>query len=130
MDDLFGLKRRVLALGAVLTLAFFLKSAGTLAVLVDLPSLLLLGWCLLPIGHLMTFGRKEDPEVVSLVLFCASAMILVFGTWVYVEMTIVHMNADSNLAFLVVPLMQMAIVVPAIVAAWILRRRVDEPLPA
>lgn len=129
MDDLYGLKRRVLAVGAVLTLFFFITSAGTLAALVDLPSLFLLGWCLLPIGHLLTFGREDDPEIVSLVLFCASAMVLVFGIWVYVEMTLIHVNIDSNLAFLVVPLMQMAIVVPAILAGWVLRRR-DEPLLA
>lgn len=129
MDDLYGLKRRVLAIGAVLTLVFFLKSAGTLVALVDLPSLFLLGWCLLPIGHLLTFGREDDPEIVSLVLLCAAAMILVFGTWVYVEMTLIHLNAESTLAFLVVPLMQMAIVVPAILAAWILRQRA-EPVPA
>lgn len=128
MDDLYGLKRRVLAVGAVLTLVFFLKSAGTLAALLDLPSLFLLGWCLLPIGHLLTFGREDDPEIVSLVLLCAAAMILVFGTWVYVEMTLIHLNAESTLAFLVVPLMQMAIV-PAILAAWILRQRAA-PLPA
>jgi len=129
MDDLYGLKRRVLAVGAVLTLFFFLKSAGTLAALVDLPSLFLLGWCLLPIGHLLTFGREDDPEIVGLVLLCASAMVLVFGTWVYVEMTVIRLNAESTLAFLVVPLMQMAIVVPAILTAFVLRRR-GEPLPA
>lgn len=129
MDNLFGLKRRVLAAGAALTLFFFLKSAGTLAALIDLPSLFLLGWCLLPIGHLLTFGREDDPEITSLVLLCASAIVLVFGTWVYVDMTVIHLNADSTLAFLTVPLMQMAIVVPAILAAWILRLRA-EPAPA
>lgn len=129
MDDLYNLKRRVLAVGAALTLFFFLTSAGTPAALVDLPSLFLLGWCLLPIGHLLAFGREDDPEIVSLVLLCASAMILVFGTWVYVEMTLIHLNAESTLAFLVVPLMQMAIAVPAVLAAWVLRRRAD-PLPA
>jgi hypothetical protein len=123
MDDLFTLKRRVLAAGAALTLFFFLKSAGTLAALIDLQSLLLLGWCLLPIGHLWKFGREDDPEIARLVLASASAMVVVFGTWVYVDMTVMHPDARSALAFLVVPLMQMAVVVPAILTAWILRRR-------
>lgn len=129
MDNLFVLKRRVLAVGAMLTLFFFLKSAGTLAALVDLPSLLLLGWCLLPIGHLLTFGREDDREIVKLVLFCATAMVVVFGAWVYVDMTMIRSDAQGTLAFLIVPLMQMAVAIPAILAAWILRRRA-EPLAA
>lgn len=123
MDNLFGLKRRVLAVGAVLTLFFFLKSAGTLAALVHPPSLLILGWCLLPIGHLLVFGREDDPEMASLVLVSASVMVLVFGTWVYIDMTMIRADAQGTLAFLVVPLMQMAVAMPAILAAWILRRR-------
>jgi hypothetical protein len=125
MNNLFALKRRALAVGAVLTLFFFLKSAGTLAALVHPPSLLILGWCLLPIGHLLTFGREDDREIVKLVLFCAAAMVVVFGTWVYVDMTMIRADAQGTMAFLIVPLMQMAVAIPAILAAWILRRRAE-----
>ena len=125
MINLFALKRRALAVGAVLTLFFFLKSAGTLAALVHPPSLLILGWCLLPIGHLLTFGREDDREIVKLVLFCAAAMVVVFGTWVYVDMTMIRADAQGTMAFLIVPLMQMAVAIPAILAAWILRRRAE-----
>ncbi len=125
MNNLFALKRRTLAVGAVLTLFFFLKSAGTLAALVHPPSLLILGWCLLPIGHLLTFGREDDREIVKLVLFCAAAMVVVFGTWVYVDMTMIRADAQGTMAFLIVPLMQMAVAIPAILAAWILRRRAE-----
>jgi hypothetical protein len=129
MDDLYGLKRRVLAVGAALTLFFFLKSAGTLSALIHPPSLLILGWCLLPIGHLLTFGREDDREIVKLVLFCAAAMVVVFGIWVYVDMTMIRADAQGTTAFLIVPLMQMAVAIPAILAAWILRRR-SAPAPA
>lgn len=128
--DLFGFKRLVLVAGAALTLIIFLKSAGTLAALADVPSLVFLGWCLLPLGHLWIFGRDDDPAMTRLILAAAAAMVVVFGTWVYVDMTMVHLDPQSALAFVIVPLMQMAVVVPAVLAAWIVRRRRPEPLAA
>lgn len=121
--DLFGLKRLVLIAGAVATLALFLKSAGTLAALFDGPSLLWLGWCLLPIGHLWIFGRDDDPPSARLVLAAAAGMVVAFGTWVYVDMLVIRVDPKSTTAFVVVPLMQLGVVIPAILAAWILRRR-------
>jgi hypothetical protein len=121
--DLVGLKRLVLIAGAIATVTIFFKAAGTLAALLHFPTLVFLGLCLLPIGHLWIFGRDDDPAAARMVLAAAAAMVVVFGIWVYVDMMIIHVDPQSGLAFVVVPLMQMAIAVPAILIAWILRRR-------
>ena len=121
--DLIGMKRLVLALGAFATLVIFLRAGGTLAALIDFHSLVFLGWCLLPLGHLWTFGRDDDPQSARIVLLAAAAMAVLFGVWVYVDVMVIHLDAQSGIAFIVVPLMQMAMVLPAILGAWILRRR-------
>jgi hypothetical protein len=121
--DLVWLKRSVLVVGAVATLAIFLRSAGTLAALLDFPTLVFLGWCLLPIGHLWIFGRDDDPLPTRMVLAAAAAMIVVFGLWVYVDRMLIHLDPKSASAFLVVPAMQLAVAIPAVLAGWILRRR-------
>ena len=127
--DLIGMKRLVLALGAAATLVIFLRAAGTVAALADFHSLLFLGWCLLPLGHLWIFGRDDDPPGARIVLLAAAAMAVLFGVWVYVDMMVVHLDPQSAIAFIIVPLMQLAMALPAILGAWILRRRA-RPAPA
>lgn len=126
--DLFGLKRLVLAAGTLATAIIFLRHAGTMKALTDPQSLLLLGWCLLPYAHLWTFGRDDDPPISRLIMIGAAGMAAVFGTWVYVDMTVIHWEYHGALAFLIVPFMQMAVALPAILAAWIVRRRAPEPV--
>lgn len=121
--DFIGIKKVVLAIGAVATVVIFFRHAGTLAALIHPPTMLLLGWCLLPLAHLAAFGREDDLRTVRLLLLAAAAVTVVSGIWVYVDVLVVRLHASSPIAFLVVPLMQMAVVVPAIAAAWQLRRR-------
>lgn len=120
--DLIGLKRAVLAVGAILTTVAFVIAAGSAAALIDPPSMVLLGLALLPIGHLWIFGRDDDPVATRLVLASAAAMIVVFGLWVYVDTTIMRRPGQGTPVFLLVPLLQMAVVLPALLAAWMLRR--------
>jgi hypothetical protein len=121
--DLVWLKRTVLVVGAVTTLAIFVRSAGTLGALLDFPTLLFLGWCLLPIGHLWIFGRDDDPLPTRMVMVGAAAMVVVFGLWVYIDRMVIHLDPQSAGAFLVVPAMQLAMAIPAVLAGWVIRRR-------
>ncbi|MBM3548183.1 MAG: hypothetical protein FJX54_14630 [Alphaproteobacteria bacterium] len=122
---LIGLKRLVLVAGAAATLTLFLKSTGSLAALLHFPTLVFLAWCLLPLGHLWLFGRDDDPPPTRIVMAAAAVMVVAFGTWVYVDMLVLHLDPQSGLAFFVVPALQMAVVVPAILVAWFLRRRAE-----
>lgn len=129
--DLVDLKRVLLALGATATLAIFIRTAGTLAALGEPRTLLFLGWCLLPFAHLWAFGRDDDPAPTRLFLVAASAIVAVFGVWVYVDVLVLHTTAQSAIAFYIVPLMQLAVALPAIGAAWMLRRQTrDGALPS
>lgn len=121
--DFFGIKKVVLALGAVATVVIFFRQAGTLAALADLHTMGLLAWCLLPLAHLAVFGRENDLPAVRLLLLAAAAVAVVSGVWVYVDVLVVHLHANSPIAFLIVPLMQMAVALLAIAAGWQLRRR-------
>ena len=127
--DFIGIRKVVLAIGAVATVVIFFRQAGTLAALIHPPTMLLLGWCLLPLAHLATFGREDDRRVVHLLLLAATAIAVVSGVWVYVDVLVLRVHASSPVAFIVVPLMQMAVVLLAIGAAWQLRRR-DRAAPA
>ena len=121
--DYVGIKKVVLALGAVATVVVFFRAAGTLAALIHPPTMLLLGWCLLPLAHLATFGREDDLRLVHLLLLAATAIAVVSGIWVYVDVLVVRLHANSPIVFIVVPMMQMAVVLLAIGATWRLRRR-------
>jgi len=121
--DLFDLKRLVLAAGAAGTVSIFLKSAGTAAALLHAPDLLLLAWSLAPIGHLWAFGRADDPPTTRLILASVAVMAVAFGTWVYLDLVVVRADPQGAVAFLVVPVMQLGVILPAILAGWILRRR-------
>ncbi len=121
--DFIGIKKVMLALGAVATVVIFFRQAGTMAALIHPPTMLLLGWCLLPMAHLGMFGREDDRRIVHLLLLAATAVAVVSGIWVYVDVLVLRVHASSPIAFMVVPLMQMAVVVLAIGAAWQIRRR-------
>ena len=121
--DFIGIRKVVLAIGAVATVVIFFRQAGTLAALIHPPTMLLLGWCLLPLAHLATFGREDDLRLVHLLLLAATAIAVVSGIWVYVDVLVVRLHANSPIVFIGVPMMQMAVVLLAIGATWRLRRR-------
>lgn len=127
---LLELKRIVLIIGAVATMAMVMPATEGPSALLDPGLLLMIAWICLPLVVLERVGREDDPRAVRGALAIAALVMTAAGIGLYFDAFMVNIDAQSGLATLFVPALQLAIAVPALVFTFLSRRRAKAAAPA
>jgi len=127
---LLELKRIVLIIGAVATMALVMPATDGPSALLDPGLLLMIAWICLPLVVLERVGREDDSRAVRGALALAALVMTAAGFGLYFDAFMVNIDAQSGLATLFVPALQLAVASPALVFTFLSRRRAKAAAPA
>lgn len=127
---LLELKRIVLIIGAVATMALVMPATEGPSALLDPGLLLMIAWICLPLVVLERVGREDDSRPARGVLALAAVVMVAAGVGLYVDAFMLTIDAQGALATLFVPALQLAVAIPALVFTFLTRRRAKAAAPS
>ncbi len=97
----------VLVVAVIITISIIVRAADW-ATLLLIPVLLgFSAWAMVPYLVLFFSARLPTSSKVSWVVFCATLVIVCMGVFIYIDAFFVHLDPQSGLVFIFVPLYQL-----------------------
>jgi hypothetical protein len=82
-----------------------------------------IGWSIIPYIYLMIMNRKVSEKRSVIIILIVSLLTAAFGIWAFIDASYIHGDAQSGLAWPVIPLWQLVFLVIVSIPIYYLNRK-------